>query len=49
MQRALVSVYNPDDEKAKLEKNVALPGVFAAPIRLDIVQFVHSNLSKNRR
>jgi large subunit ribosomal protein L4e len=46
--RALVSVLNPDDANPTANK-VALPGVFAAPIRLDIVQFVHSNLAKNRR
>jgi large subunit ribosomal protein L4e len=46
--RPLVSVYNPDNGNLS-EAKVALPGVFAAPIRLDIVQFVHSNLAKNRR
>jgi len=30
-------------------KKVVLPAVFTAPIRLDIVQFVHANLSKNTR
>lgn len=28
---------------------IALPAVFQAPIRLDIVQFVHTNLAKNQR
>jgi large subunit ribosomal protein L4e len=28
---------------------IALPAVFQAPIRLDIVQFVHTNLAKNKR
>ena len=25
-----------------------MPGVFTAPIRTDVVQFVHTNMSKNR-
>lgn len=28
---------------------MALPAVFTAPIRRDVVQFVHSNIAKNRR
>ena len=30
-------------------KNVTLPAVFKAPIRPDIVNFVHTNLRKNNR
>lgn len=33
----------------EVAENVALPAVFVAPIRLDIVQFVHSNMAKNGR
>jgi len=30
-------------------ESVALPGVFSAPIRPDLVQFVHTNMAKNGR
>lgn len=30
-------------------ESVALPGVFTAPIRPDLVQFVHTNMAKNAR
>lgn len=30
-------------------KNVTMPAVFKAPIRPDIVNFVHTNLRKNNR
>jgi large subunit ribosomal protein L4e len=30
-------------------KQVHLPDVFLAPIRADIVQFVHTNMAKNAR
>jgi large subunit ribosomal protein L4e len=45
----LVSVFSADDSNVVLEKKVALPAVFTAPIRNDIVQFVHTNISKNTR
>lgn len=45
----LVSVFNMDDSLKVLDKKMVMPGVFTAPIRNDIVQFVHSNLAKNRR
>jgi large subunit ribosomal protein L4e len=45
----LVSVFNMDDNLKVLDKKVVLPGVFTAAIRNDIVQFVHSNLAKNKR
>jgi len=38
-----------DDNLKVHEKKVVLPGVFTAAIRNDIVSFVHSNLSKNKR
>ena len=45
--RPLVGVYN---EKGELtDKNVNLPAVFRAPIRTDIVNFVHFQMKKNAR
>merc|ERR1712127_817883 len=32
-----------------VSKSVKLPGVFQAPIRPDVVHFVHTNVSKNKR
>ena len=29
--------------------SVALPAVFSAPIRPDLIQFVHTNMAKNKR
>eukprot|EP01017_Pseudomicrothorax_dubius_P033893 TRINITY_DN458_c0_g1_i1.p1 TRINITY_DN458_c0_g1~~TRINITY_DN458_c0_g1_i1.p1 ORF type:complete len:404 (-),score=113.38 TRINITY_DN458_c0_g1_i1:213-1424(-) len=46
--RPVVSVFNPDNAQ-ELVGSVAAPGVFNAPIRLDIVQFVHANIAKNTR
>jgi large subunit ribosomal protein L4e len=45
--RPVVSVYSKDS--AKVTEQVAMPAVFTAPIRDDTVQFVHANMSKNRR
>lgn len=45
--RPQVTVYNVDGSKS--DKQVALPGVFVAPIRPDIVNFVHTNVRKNKR
>merc|ERR1719321_978833 len=45
--RPVVSVYKKDSQDA--EGNHPMPGVFNAPIRNDLVHFVHSNLAKNRR
>merc|ERR1719223_7416 len=47
--RPLLSVFNVDDSTKVTENKVSMPAVFTAPIRLDIVQFVHANLSKNTR
>lgn len=47
--RPLISVFNPAAENTVSNKKIPLPGVFLAPIRHDIVQFVHSNIAKNRR
>ena len=45
--RPLISVYSEKGESSG--KNVTLPAVFKAPIRPDIVNFVHTNLHKNNR
>lgn len=49
--RPLVSTFSVDDGNALKGKkdNLPIPGVFKAPIRPDIVQFVHDNLAKNTR
>jgi large subunit ribosomal protein L4e len=44
--RPTVTVYNA---KGESEGQVTLPSVFIAPIRPDIVQFVHTNINKNNR
>jgi len=46
--RPTVSVYNYADESAVLSE-VALPVVFTAPIRPDVVHMVHMNMAKNKR
>ncbi|PNF23532.1 60S ribosomal protein L4 [Cryptotermes secundus] len=45
--RPLISIYN--DKNEPLGTTVALPAVFKAPIRPDIVNFVHDNMAKNHR
>merc|ERR1712042_81494 len=44
--RPLVSVFSENGEVAS---QVTLPAVFKAPIRPDVVHFVHSNMAKNSR
>jgi large subunit ribosomal protein L4e len=44
----VITVYDANNASEMLD-TVPLPTVFTAPIRLDIVQFVHTNLAKNRR
>ena len=44
--RPLVSVFN---NEGKSEVQTTLPAVFRAPIRSDVVQFVHTNMRKNKR
>ena len=44
--RPIVSVYSAEN---KVVGNAPMPSVFSVPIRDDIVQFVHSNMAKNRR
>ncbi|XP_014373749.1 60S ribosomal protein L4 [Alligator sinensis] len=45
--RPLISIYSEKGETSG--KNVTMPAVFKAPIRPDIVNFVHTNLRKNNR
>ncbi|CBY15952.1 unnamed protein product [Oikopleura dioica] len=45
--RPVVSVYSRDGKP--VSEFVNLPAVFKAPIRSDVVQFVHTNISKNAR
>jgi len=45
--RPLIQVYNEKGEPS--ESNVTLPAVFRAPIRPDIVNFVHFEMLKNTR
>ena len=47
MSRPTVAIYS--SESAKVSGTASLPAVFTAPIRNDIVHFVHSNIAKNRR
>jgi large subunit ribosomal protein L4e len=48
--RPLVTVHKLDGTSdAKKPETVKLPNVLLAPIRNDIVAFVHSNMNKNRR
>ena len=44
--RPLVTVF---DGEGKSSKTTPLPAVFKAPIRTDVVQFVHTNMRKNKR
>ncbi|XP_018331276.1 60S ribosomal protein L4 [Agrilus planipennis] len=46
--RPLVSIYNEKGEEVKGE-TLSLPVVFKAPIRPDVVNFVHQQLSMNHR
>eukprot|EP00911_Craspedida_sp_UC1_P000916 UC1_evm5s696 len=44
--RPQVTVYN---QEGAASGTIRLPGVFTAPIRTDVVSFVHTNIAKNRR
>lgn len=46
--RPVVSVYSAATGKAS-DATIPLPGVFTAPIRRDVVHFVHTNMAKNSR
>ncbi len=45
--RPLVTVYNEKSEPSG--KSIALPAIFKAPIRPDVVSFVHDQIRKNAR
>lgn len=47
MSRPVVSVFDP--ENASSVATVSLPAVFTAPIRSDVVQYVHTLMAKNAR
>ena len=47
LARPLLSVY--DEKNGVTGSTVPMPAVFKAPIRPDIVNFVHQNISKNSR
>ncbi|KAF0307963.1 60S ribosomal protein L4 [Amphibalanus amphitrite] len=47
LARPLITVY--DEKNEKTGQTVSLPAVFRAPIRPDVVNFVHQNMSKNAR
>lgn len=47
LARPLITVH--DDKNAPTGSSLSLPAVFKAPIRPDIVNFVHQNMSKNAR
>ena len=46
--RPVVSVYSKDTA-TEIVDSIPMPAVFTAPIRNDIVEFVHANMAKNRR
>jgi large subunit ribosomal protein L4e len=46
--RPVITVYDAKT-KGDVKETVPLPAVLTAPIRLDIVRFVHDNLAKNKR
>lgn len=46
--RPVVSVYSKENQ-SEIVDSIPMPAVFTAPIRNDIVQFVHANMAKNRR
>jgi len=47
--RPTVSVFTAEGDGEATSKSLALPDVFLAPIRPDVVHFVHTNMSKNKR
>merc|ERR1712113_597483 len=48
MARPQVSIHGCEDG-ALISRQLALPAIFKAPIRPDVVHFVHSNIAKNHR
>jgi len=49
LSRPVVSVFFNHANPSEIVASHPLPGVFTSPIRLDIVQMVHLNISKNTR
>lgn len=49
MSRPQVDVYSISGDAKKATTTVALPNIFKAPIRPDIVQSVHTSMNKNKR
>jgi large subunit ribosomal protein L4e len=49
MSRPLVSVFASENKDNKPAGTVTLPAVFTAPIRHDLVHYVHSLMAKNAR
>jgi large subunit ribosomal protein L4e len=47
--RPTVTVHTYKDGEVKATSSLPLPAVFTAPIRHDVVQFVHTNIRKNSR
>lgn len=48
--RPTVSVFSAEgDNKPVITSETPLPAVFSAPIRPDLVRFVHTNMAKNKR
>ena len=47
--RPTVSHYNAKENAPEVAGQLPMPAVFSAPIRDDVVAFVHSNMAKNRR
>jgi len=47
--RPVCSVYSADAETETVSASVTMPAVFKAPIRPDIVHFVHSMMAMNKR
>ena len=45
--RPLINIYSENDSSSSSQ--VSLPGVFKTPIRPDLVNFVHTNMAKNKR
>ncbi|OQR96947.1 hypothetical protein ACHHYP_12901 [Achlya hypogyna] len=47
--RPVVSVLSVAEDATKVVSQIALPAVLTAPIRPDVVTFVHTNMNKNNR
>eukprot|EP00922_Rhytidocystis_sp_ex-Travisia-forbesii_P057414 GHVS01085036.1.p1 GENE.GHVS01085036.1~~GHVS01085036.1.p1 ORF type:complete len:417 (+),score=65.07 GHVS01085036.1:186-1436(+) len=46
--RPLVSVYSTEEE-GKIVSSILMPNAFIAPIRPDLVRYIHTNMAKNKR